>query len=152
MYRCTTEDNEQSPERTRTVTGRPEWSIPRIGYSSQRGDFLSDYTDAYKRPDTIMNKETTWYPPSTRDQTIGTYKRTVHPPGYTGFIPRADINDSAIKQSICKEPRHKVDKTNITNNYKRKLVGHAGYQAVNATNDRGNVRPMCLSTMNESFC
>ena len=37
---------------------------------------------------------------SLRINSIGTTKVTSHIPGYNGFLPKADMNDRAVKQSV----------------------------------------------------
>ena len=82
---------------------------------------------------------------------MGTTKTTSHLPGYCGFLPKTDINPSAIGQGKGEQKRETIIKQNIVENYTIKIPGYAGYKNVSAMNDRGQARPNCLSTMGETF-
>ena len=48
---------------------------------------------------------------------IGTTKTTSHIPGYSGFLPRADVNDKALVQAQGEQSRETFIKQNIVENY-----------------------------------
>ena len=48
---------------------------------------------------------------------IGTAKTTCNIPGYTGFIPKTDFNETAWNQSQVQNVRNTIVKQNIVENY-----------------------------------
>lgn len=48
-------------------------------------------------------------------------------------------------------PRATIIKQNIVENYSVKIPGYAGHMPMSVLNDRGNLRPNCLSTDGEAF-
>lgn len=85
------------------------------------------------------------------DLTMGTTKTTSHIPGYNGFIPRTDLNPTAVAHGAGEQDRHTIIKQNIVENYQVKLPGYQGHMPMSVMNDRGTIRPMCLSTTGETF-
>jgi len=51
------------------------------------------------------------------DLTMGTTKTTSHIPGYNGFIPRTDLNPTAVAHGAGEQDRHTIIKQNIVENY-----------------------------------
>ena len=80
----------------------------------------------------------------------GSNKLTICPPGYTGFVPEADINDKAMQQST-KVQRNSSKKELLAESFNVKLPGYTGYRPTDFTNDRGQVRPNLFSTVGEEF-
>ena len=80
----------------------------------------------------------------------GSNKLTICPPGYTGFVPDADLNDCALKHStqVSRDPSKKEL---LAESFNIKLPGYTGYRAKDFTNDRGEVRPNLFSTAGETF-
>jgi hypothetical protein len=76
---------------------------------------------------------------------------TQHIPGYNGFLPKADMNETALKQSIGLNTRETIIKQNIVENYNMRIPGYGGHKPMSAINDRGALRPVCLSTAGETF-
>jgi len=85
------------------------------------------------------------------DLTMGTTKLTSHIPGYNGFIPKTDLNPTAVAQGLCRQDRQTIIKQNIVENYSVKVPGYSGHKPMSCVNDRGTLRPSCLSTGGESF-
>ena len=83
---------------------------------------------------------------------MGTTKVTSHIPGYNGFIPRTDLNQVAVEHGSGKKVRDTIIKQNIVENYQVRIPGYNGHLPASSTNDRGNIRPYCLSTEGEAFC
>ena len=82
---------------------------------------------------------------------MGTFKVTSHIPGYSGFIPGTDLNQTATQQSKGEQPRSTIIKSNVVDNLHVKLPGYMGHTPASVVNDRGTIRPKCLSTQGESF-
>jgi hypothetical protein len=82
---------------------------------------------------------------------IGTTKVTSHIPGYNGFLPKAEMNDKAITQSLGQRTRETIIKQNIVENYNLRIPGYSGHKPMSAMNDRGILRPSCFTTAGESF-
>lgn len=82
---------------------------------------------------------------------MGTTKATNHIPGYNGFIPKSDLNPKAVEHGTGYSSRDTIIKQNIVENHQRRLPGFSGHLPMSAVNDRGNVRPMCLSPEGETF-
>jgi hypothetical protein len=83
--------------------------------------------------------------------TIGTAKVTQHIPGYCGFLPNSEFNESAIKQSLGDKVRTTIIKQNIVENQHVRIPGYQGHKTMSVVNDRGSIRPECLSTRGERF-
>lgn len=92
-YRGTTAD---AATRIRIVSQRPTWSINRVGYSSSRGIFKTEFTETMghfgHNPRTILPHEAERQHNIHNEMSIGTQKVTKHIPGYNGFLPNTDIN------------------------------------------------------------
>ena len=87
----------------------------------------------------------------THELSMGTTKVTQHVPGYNGFIPKTDLNPNALTQGKCDQTRATIIKQNIVENYAVKVPGYCGHKPMSCANDRGALRPQCLSTHGESF-
>ena len=72
---------------------------------------------------------------------VGTTKTTSHIPGYNGFLPRTDLNEKALAQSLGLNTRETIIKQNIVENYNLKVPGYSGHKPMSALNDRGLLRP-----------
>jgi len=82
---------------------------------------------------------------------IGTTKITSHIPGYSGFLPRADVNDQALTQGQGEQTRETFIKQNIVENHAVRVPGYGGHKPMSVVNDRGTLRPNCLSTSGETY-
>mmetsp|Transcript_38263 Transcript_38263/g.43861 ORF Transcript_38263/g.43861 Transcript_38263/m.43861 type:complete len:85 (-) Transcript_38263:7-261(-) len=83
---------------------------------------------------------------------MGTTKVTSHIPGYCGFLPKTDLNDTALAHSKSMIPRPIMkNKVNLNENFNVKIPGYAGHKPRSCLNDRGNVRPQLFSTKGETF-
>ena len=116
-----------------------------------RGLYQSEHQQSYgEDPNKIVPIQAVKLPPNLKEQTEGTTKRTTHLPGYTGFIPKCDINESASKQAVLESPRV-YERTNILQNYHTRLPGYAGHSPMTAKNVKGVTRPLCLGTEGEKY-
>lgn len=151
-YRGTTADNVQRP---RITSNRPAWSVNRIGYSSSRGIYKTEFTETIGNfghvPRKILPHDAKKQENKLTEMTIGTQKVTSHIPGYCGFIPNTDVNEIAVNQSIGQKLRNTIIKQNIVENQHIRLPGYKGHKTMSVVNDRGSIRPKCLSTHGESF-
>ena len=82
---------------------------------------------------------------------IGTAKITSHIPGYSGFLPRADVNDHALTHGQGEQTRETFIKQNIVENHSVRVPGYGGHKPMSVVNDRGTLRPNCLSTSGETY-
>ena len=82
---------------------------------------------------------------------VGTTKTTSHIPGYNGFLPRTDLNERAVTQSLGQQTRETFIKQNIVENYNLRIPGYCGHKPMSALNDRCKLRPECLTTHGEAF-
>ena len=82
---------------------------------------------------------------------IGTTKTTNHIPGYNGYLPKTDLNPTAILQRTGEVARNTIIKQNIVENYQVRIPGYSGHNPMSVLNDRGSLRPNCLSTTGETF-
>ena len=82
---------------------------------------------------------------------IGTTKTTNHIPGYNGYLPKTDLNPTAILQGTGEVARNTIIKQNIVENYQVRIPGYSGHNPMSVLNDRGSLRPNCLSTTGETF-
>lgn len=87
----------------------------------------------------------------THELSMGTTKITNHIPGYNGFIPKTDLNAEALEQGKCSRTRATIIKQNIVENYSVKMPGYCGHKPMSVANDRGTIRPQCLTTAGEAF-
>lgn len=151
-YRGATADNASRP---RIASQRPAWSVNRIGYSSSRGIYKTEFSDTIgnygHNPRNILSHQSTKQENKHNEMTIGTQKVTSHIPGYCGFIPNTDINENAINQSLGQKLRNTIVKQNIVENQHIRLPGYKGHKTMSVVNDRGSIRPKCLGTDGESF-
>ena len=102
-------------------------------------------------PRDILPSESTKQMNKINDLSVGSTKVTNHIPGYNGFIPQIDVNEKAVDQSKGANARNTIIKQNIVENYCVKLPGYQGHQPMSVVNDRGSIRPTCLSTKGEAF-
>ena len=72
-------------------------------------------------------------------------------PGYSGYLPRTDLNQHALKQGQGENTRETFIKQNIVENYNVRIPGYCGHKPMSALNDRGAIRPSCLTNNGESF-
>ena len=81
----TVEEGERNP------SSRPTWSINRQAYSSGRGLYKTEFSEAIgthgNKPRDKLNAESDKQTNKEDDLTVGTTKVTSHIPGYNGFIP-----------------------------------------------------------------
>ena len=79
---------------------RPLWSINRQAYTSSRCLFASEYHRTLgnygHNPRSKLNGESTKMTVEVDELSIGTNKTTNNIPGYTGFIPKTDYNETAM--------------------------------------------------------
>lgn len=80
---------------------------------------------------------------------MGTAKVTSHIPGYNGYIPRTDLNPKALAHGSGEEARETIIKQNIVENYQVRVPGYSGHLPMSVVNDRGAIRPYCLTTEGE---
>jgi hypothetical protein len=66
-------------------------------------------------------------------------------------LPKTDVNDLAIDQSQGVNARETIIKQNIVENHCVRVPGYGGYKPMSVINDRGNLRPYCLTTSGETF-
>lgn len=82
---------------------------------------------------------------------MGTTKTTSHIPGYNGYIPKTDLNPTAVAHGAGVDTRTTIIKNNIVENFSVKVPGYQGHKPMSVVNDRGTLRPMCLSTTGERY-
>lgn len=82
---------------------------------------------------------------------IGTTKTTNHIPGYNGYLPKTDLNPTAVSHGVGEMARNTIVKQNIVENYSVKIPGYSGHTPMSVLNDRGSIRPSCLTTAGEAF-
>jgi len=135
----------------------PMWSLPREAYTSNRTNFASEYNLSYgpygHNPRSELPHDATKQTHKQHDLTQGTTQVTTHIPGYNGFIPKSDFNQTAVDQSRLEggKCRNTIVKQNIVENYSVKLPGYSGHKPMSTVNDKGVARPYCLKTEGESF-
>jgi len=78
----------------------------------------------------------------------GTSKASTYIPGYAGHIP---LNETRKKESLNDEAYFRFAKTNHLLNYNLKIPHYQGHVPLNPANFKGNERPYCLSTREETF-
>jgi len=115
-------------ERDPIKSRRPMWSINRQAYSSSRGQYKTEFADAFGNhghnpretlPAGAQRQENRKF-----ELSIGTTKVTHHIPGYNGFIPHTDINQNAVVQSEGESVRNTIIKQNIVENQSVRLPGY----------------------------
>jgi hypothetical protein len=81
----TVEEGERNP------SSRPNWSINRSAYSSGRGLYKTEFSEAIgthgQKPRDKLNYDAEKQSNKEDELTVGTTKVTSHIPGYNGFIP-----------------------------------------------------------------
>lgn len=116
---------------------------------------MTEFSDAFgahgANPRTQLPYDAVKQTNKKNDLSVGSTKVTNHIPGYNGFIPQIDINETCQEQSKGEKPRNTIIKQNIVENYCVKLPGYQGHKPMSVINDRGTNRPGCLSTAGESF-
>lgn len=151
-YRGVTAETAQRP---RNPSHRPLWSVNRIGYTSSRGIYKTEFRDTIgtygHNPRNILPLDSNKQENLKNELTVGTQKVTHHIPGYCGFIPQTEFNQTAVKQSEGEQTRQTIIKQNIVENQHVRVPGYQGHKTMSVVNDRGNIRPKCLSTEGESF-
>ncbi len=138
---------------------RPEWSLPRQAYTSQRTFFVTENMKSFgtygSKPIRSIRKRSTRTHVSisfcTNSASVGTTKTTKHIPGYSGFLPKTDLNPQAVAQGQGAKLRETIIKQNIVENYNVKIPGYSGHKPMSALNDRGAIRPSCLTNTGEAF-
>ena len=129
---------------------KPDWATRKRPYSAHRTSYRSESQDAFAQSEYLCD-------PAGKDvnavplMQTGTTKNTRHVPGYAGYIPKTDFNETAFEHSKGRAPRSQVNKENVADNQLNRLPGYAGFRPKSAVNQRGNLRPMCLSTEGERF-
>ena len=90
------------------------WSINRQAYSSSRGRYLTEFADAFgnhgHNPRDILPSDSTKQGNKVNDLSVGSTKVTNHIPGYNGFIPQVDTNQTVIDQSKGEKTRNTIVK------------------------------------------
>lgn len=66
-------------------------------------------------------------------------------------MPKTDLNPTAVIQGLGEGARQTIIKQNIVENYSVKIPGYQGHKPMSVVNDRGTIRPNCLSTVGEQF-
>ena len=66
-------------------------------------------------------------------------------------MPKTDMNEKAIDQALGQQTRETIIKQNIVENHSIRIPGYGGYKPMSVVNDRGEVRPNCLTTTGEKF-
>lgn len=132
------------------------WSLPREAYSSQRSFMQTEFNISYGAhgddPRTKLPHDATKQTHAPHELTMGTTQVTTHLPGYSGFIPKSDFNQRAVEQSKLEgRNRTTIVKENIVENFAVRISGYGGHQPLSSANDRGVIRPHCLSTEGETF-
>ena len=137
----------------RNPSQRPTWSINRVAYSSGRGNYTTEFKASLggAKPRDILNQDSECMENRKDELTAGSTKVTSHIPGYNGFIPSQDINESAVNQAKGQAIRNTIIKQNISENYNVKIPGYAGVKPMSVINDRGSLRGSCFSTAGETF-
>lgn len=79
---------------------------------------------------------------------LGTTKTNLQIPGYAGFMPKNQQNKHTTNLN---DPYTNVNKTNHILNYKTRVPRYQGHMSINPVNIKGNPRPYCLSTQDETF-
>ena len=134
---------------------RPVWSYPRAAYSSKRSFHETEYHRTLgnygQNPRDKLNDNHTKIEKSLDQLSIGTTQVTKHIPGYNGFLPKSDFNSHAQTQAGLVAGRETILKQNIVENFKVKVPGYAGHLPMSSINDRGTLRPECLSMAGEKF-
>lgn len=147
--------NEKTTEGERIKSVRPMWSINRQAYSSSRGMYTTEFMDSMGKhghnPRNILNADSEKAENKLNELSVGTTKVTRHVPGYNGFIPQTDYNPKCLEQANLNKDRDTIIKQNIVENYSVKVPGYSGHKPMSVFNDRGSVRPSCLSTAGEAF-
>jgi len=96
-YRNTTAESAQLE---RLVSKRPQWSNNRVAYSSSRCCYKTEFSETIgtwgHNPRDILPHDATGMTNARNELTIGTQKVTKHIPGYSGFLPNAEINTKAV--------------------------------------------------------
>merc|ERR1712032_274382 len=82
--------------------------------------------------------------------TIGTVKGTAHIPGYQGFLATNTRNRDVARAGHGGTLRS-VDKTNLTEQFHKDLLGYAGHIPVNSGNDKGPVATSMLTSTGRDF-
>lgn len=110
-YRGTTAD---TAGRQRNPSHRPLWSINRIGYTSSRGAYKTEFRETIgvfgHNPKDILPSDSSKQSNLKNELTLGTSKVTNHIPGYSGFIPTTEFNATAVKQSEGEQTRMTIIK------------------------------------------
>ena len=90
---------DETTSKDREVSRRPLWSINRQAYSSSRGNYVSEFADAFgkhgDKPRDVLPHDSTAQSHKRNELTVGTTQVTKHIPGYNGFIPATDTNINA---------------------------------------------------------
>ena len=93
---------------------RPLWSINRQAYTSSRGRYVTEFNDAFGKhghnPRDELPSDSTKQVNKVNDLTVGSTKVTSHIPGYNGFIPQTDLNQTVMDQSKGEKTRNTIIK------------------------------------------
>lgn len=123
--------NDTVDEAEKIKSRRPLWSINRQAYSSSRGRYVTEFADAFGKhghnPRDVLPSDSTKQVNKVNDLSVGSTKVTNHIPGYNGFIPQIDVNQTVIEQSKGENTRNTIIKQNIVENYCVKLPGYQGH-------------------------
>lgn len=117
----------------------------------------SVYHNSFRSPSNVMRAYTPFRETRVRFDSVDTVatsntRGTHHIPGYTGFIPKAQTNETAMKQGMMVEPRPApVSKSILRETFARNTPGYSGHQPRAAINDRGPVQPNTRSVYGSEF-
>lgn len=129
--------------------------MPRQAYSSQRSFYVTESMKSYgtygSKPTDRVSKDADKMQNEVHELTVGTTKVTSHIPGYNGFLPKTDVNALALQQSLGQQSRDTIIKQNIVENFHVRIPGYSGHKPMSALNDRGILRPSCLTNQGESY-
>eukprot|EP00930_Biecheleria_cincta_P018262 TRINITY_DN14285_c0_g1_i1.p1 TRINITY_DN14285_c0_g1~~TRINITY_DN14285_c0_g1_i1.p1 ORF type:complete len:277 (-),score=26.97 TRINITY_DN14285_c0_g1_i1:445-1275(-) len=113
--------------------------------------YLTDFGRHGSNPRDSIAAQDTKLPVFKSGLTAGTPRGTSHIPGYQGFLPSYPGFSEPLLRVAEGEFVRSTDKTNISQTYKKNVVGYAGHEPTAVVNDFGARKPTTLTVMGRDF-
>ena len=156
-WKTTNQQNfQKDPQEKPNKSTRPEWSLPRrpiatVAYPQPLSETQFSLGTYGQNPRDKLPYDSSGFRKWQHEMTAGTSKASDAIPGYQGHIPKQICATKAYQHGQLKQPRDTWIKQNIVENFHTRVPGYCGHRPMSCINDRGNIRPFCLSTKGEVY-
>eukprot|EP00933_Yihiella_yeosuensis_P007671 TRINITY_DN112815_c0_g1_i1.p1 TRINITY_DN112815_c0_g1~~TRINITY_DN112815_c0_g1_i1.p1 ORF type:complete len:285 (+),score=35.74 TRINITY_DN112815_c0_g1_i1:103-957(+) len=121
-----------------------------VGGGGSKSSYQEDYGLNGSDPRQKLDPNSERIPVIKSELTYGTFKGTLHIPGYNGCLPRNTRNPYCAR--VESGATHRTnDKTNLTQQFHVNTLNYSGHIPVEVANDFGPRRPDNLTTMGKTY-